>query len=152
MTDVKFPLTFEDDCGGAAVFATPDEVTVNVEFLDDDDPPYRCTDADGNRTRLIVWNLELLLCHRVPSDWSPSQLQFLEVTRGHHRGSYVEVQGERVVRALVATGASLLTAEPRAWGDEVPAAVTRNTSESMDLGRREFHQEWMRARLGKPFP
>jgi len=45
-----------------------------LEFWDDYQESYICVDADARRVRLIVWNVELLVCQRVAPDYDREDL------------------------------------------------------------------------------
>ncbi len=149
---VRFPLVYRaEDEFDPWVLHTPRDVEENVEYVDDYDPAYRCVDADGRRVRLIVWRLQLLLCHRIRDDWRPGQVPITTLESGRHAGSLFEISEDAPTRALVRTrGAGELVAEPTSW----QGAITTSSAASMrsDCSPEEFHRLWMISRLRGVFP
>jgi hypothetical protein len=141
MTVPAFPWLFVDESGDEHRLQDLTDAQTFVEYVDDEDPPYRCLDANGTRLRLIMWALELVLRKEVPADFDPAGLRVAETPAGW----YEEYAGV-VHRVLTRDG----KAEPAAWDQDIlqptPAAAVPS-----DLGAAEFHRRWMQARLGKRF-
>lgn len=157
----RFPVTvrgleWEDD-----QYASPEELAMSVEYVDDTDPPYEATDAAGRPVRLIVWALELLLCTLVPPGFSRRLLGVVSVPKRTEASTsddllyrHFEVVGTdpRPQRCLVSTASGeVLEAEPRQWNDVVSLFPERTPPEAL-LSREDFHGLWMRYRLGRKWP
>ncbi|MBN1172859.1 MAG: hypothetical protein JXA67_11845 [Micromonosporaceae bacterium] len=143
-----FPLLFVDEEGSSHTLTDVEDIETTVEFIDDYDPPYRCFDAQGRRVRLILYALELLVCQIVPEDFDSSRVRVMEsVGGGHAEPLLVECVDDFVLRTL---GGSPVRAAPSAW--HLFAQVA--TAEPLVAGSvapTEFHQRWMKARLGRRF-
>lgn len=161
MTDLalppEFPILVSGEEWADHLSANATELATDVEFVDDYDPPYRATDANGRRVRLIVWNLELLVCHTVHSDFSPDALVLRRYRSKDLASTYhLEHLQERAVRSLeVDSQEHPVRCGPTEWNQLVaslPQQVEHGLGEADVLSNREFHERWMKARLGRRWP
>jgi hypothetical protein len=142
-----FPLTFAASGLDKESYGGPDELAADVEFLRDTDDPYLAVDSNGQRVRLIIWNLELLLCAVVPMNFDPENLQISRI-----RGSVGEVMIEAdrqgtCHRTLTIKGRTRVEGfEPRTWSE--PVAASSTLGEVMPGKWQQFDEAWLRARLG----
>lgn len=155
----SFPLRFVDEGGCTRTLDSVEAVETHVEYVDDNDPPYRCCDAGRRRVRLIVWALELLICQVVSVDYAAAALQIREVrpSRGGEPWLVEHVNGVALRTLDLGTGA----VQPIKWdspmdlsllfGSRWPDSNLPDESgvEGGDVLR--FHDRWMKARLGRRF-
>lgn len=126
------------------------DLAMGTEFVDDSGPPYRAIDAEGYPVRLIVWNVELLVCHRVFVTVAGGQphLRLSELRTPQGAEMTVEVHNGEPVRALVRSREGY-RALPELWSGPVDAtAPTLPSTRSLT----EFHSSWMRSRTRKRYP
>ncbi|MER6037921.1 hypothetical protein ABT133_29100 [Streptomyces sp. NPDC001835] len=142
MNKVTYPLIYTDEEGVAHIARTAEELALIAEFVDDWDPPYTCVDATGQRIRLIVWALQVVLEQPVPARFDPQKLRVEEVEAGEEVIS-VEFYEESALRALSVRGdaAQIIT--------DLESMTSAGKAELQDV--QEFHNAWMRARLGKAY-
>ncbi len=147
----RFPLRLTDEEGVHHRLPDPLAVEQALEFWDDDEE-YYCIDADGQRVRLIVWSLRLLVCQHVALDYSPQDLEIAAQQTGPERQRLVEVHLGRVLRALEVSPEGTAV-EPPTWEDGKPSDALQGVSGPVRGERvRRFHNRWMTARLGGKFP
>lgn len=149
----RFPLRVNDQEGRLRQLSGPMHVALDLEFLDDnDEDEYQCVDADERRVRLIVWNLELLVCQVVPVDFSARQLTVVRQALPLGGQRWVEGYQGRALRAFVdVTDAPAV--EPRPWDELEPADPPAGLSELTGSSHiAHFHDRWMALRLDGRYP
>ncbi|MEN8651338.1 hypothetical protein ABCR94_12005 [Streptomyces sp. 21So2-11] len=140
MSEIVFPLIYTDDEGTDHRVASLEELSLVAEFVDDKDPIYGCRDSLGRRVRLIVWALEVLVIQLVPDEFDPHQL--VVCSSKEEQSVLVETFNRISLRALrTAPGEVATTLDPEAWSASAKSSVSAG----------EFHDLWMRARVGKRY-
>ncbi|MFD3333144.1 hypothetical protein ACFWV1_10910 [Streptomyces sp. NPDC058700] len=141
----SFPLLFTDDEGETQTLSDPAELDTTLEFVDDFDPEYRCVDADGQRVRVLVWNLELLALRTVPDDFDATGTTISETRLPGGTTEYTESFRGEPLRAVRRDASGVLTAVPSDWRDETqPDAAPEGRPAG--LTPEEFNVLWMKAR------
>ncbi|MEU9602766.1 hypothetical protein AB0E06_39015 [Streptomyces sp. NPDC048109] len=72
------PITYTDDDGTEYEYDSFEFLAQDVEFANDFNHDYKCRDATGQRFRLIVSGMTLLLAQPVPNDFTASRLELRE--------------------------------------------------------------------------
>ncbi|MFC0004531.1 hypothetical protein [Micromonospora siamensis] len=149
----SFPLWFTDEQGSVEVLNSVEAVETHVEYVDDFDPSYLCREASGSRVRLIVWALELLVCQVVPADLDPRDLVVQKFERKSLGASMlVEHWNGLVLRTLSEDGTDIQPARWNSKADVGHLRVEELTGAARDRTEvRDFHDMWMKARLGKRY-
>jgi hypothetical protein len=149
----RFPLHLTDEEGVVHRLANAAAIEQALEFWDDYQGSYVCVDADARRVRLIVWNLELLVCQRVAPDYDREDIYLVAGSVGQAGQRHIEMHRDNALRALIEEEATL-SVEPGRWAAGAPANPDwPGGNESSTEGQvRAFHDRWMRARLGVRFP
>ncbi|MFF8807789.1 hypothetical protein [Streptomyces omiyaensis] len=141
----SFPLLFTDDEGEIQSLSDPAELDTTLEFVDDFDPAYRCVDADGQRVRVLVWNLELLALRIVPDDFDVTETTISETRRPGGTTEYTESFRGEPLRAVRRDASGALTAVPSDWRDGTPPDAAPEGRPAR-LTPEEFNVLWMKAR------
>ncbi len=151
----QFPLRFTDEDGAVLDLPSVRAIEDNVEYCDDYQASYVCIDEDARRVRLIVWDLQLLVCQCVPQDYDPAGLYVVKGPNGQARQGHIEMYQGTALRAIIEEEATLsVSVEPTRWESGAPNYPDwREGNGSRTEGQvRAFHDRWMRARLGGRFP
>lgn len=139
----RFPVSLYGSDWGERSFADAVEMASVVEFVDDDDPPYLALDAEGEVLRIIAWNVEVLVCHRLgEGDVGRRAIAGHRIEGGGV--AYVERAGDVVSRALVMRYGQVLAVLPGAWDEPFSVATTGEPTAPPEA--RDFHVTWMKAR------
>jgi hypothetical protein len=127
------------------------ELAAAIEFMDDAGPAYDAVDAEGYPVRLIVWNVEVLVCHRVMTTTSGGKpdLRIFDGCTAEGLATKVEVHDDKPVRALVIAGRKV-RALPERWSDTINVML-RGDQTAADSSS-QFHASWMRARTRRRWP
>ncbi len=149
----RFPLHLTDEEGIVHRLADAVAIEQALEFWDDYQESYVCVDADARRVRLIVWNLELLVCQHVAPDYDREDLYVVAGPIGQAGLGHIEMHRDTALRALIEEEATP-SVVPARWEAGAPSNPEwPGGNESRTEGQVwAFHDRWMKARLGGQLP
>ncbi|MFH8702077.1 hypothetical protein [Streptomyces chartreusis] len=78
------PLTYTDDDGIEYEYETVEFLAEDVEFANDYHNDYKCYDAAGQRFRLVISGMRLLLIQPVPAGF---QVVGIQIRQAHFEGN-----------------------------------------------------------------
>ncbi|WP_328884730.1 hypothetical protein [Streptomyces sp. NBC_00299] len=132
------PLTYIDDDGAEYQYDSVEFLAQDVEFVNDFHQEYKCHDAVGQRFRLVVSAMRLLLLQAVPDNFRVEGLEIREARVGGSNAC-VEVFANSPLRCLVRQAGPV-------WEYADPAAVEGAPGRvSGEMSPEKFDSLWVKS-------
>lgn len=147
---ISFPLAFTIPGGeGTQTMTSEFDLAASVEMISEWYDNYTCVDATGQRLRVLIDMIEVLLVEPIAGSWSVADLTIAQL-----EADGLTLYGEfsrGVLHRVLEVNRAVSRALPTSWKDSVTTLAKKDWRHS-DLEPKRFDLEWRSCRTGGKTP